>query len=63
MLRKWVLDLYALRSKPYFANHIAQLPSELVMQIAAKLMEQTTCITSEAFLAKSQEYQEADKED
>jgi hypothetical protein len=63
MLRKWVLDLYVLRSKPYFANHVAQLPSELVMQIAAKLMEQTTCITPEAFLAKSQEYQEADKAD
>jgi hypothetical protein len=63
MLKKWVLDLYVLRSKPYFADDVAQLPSELVMQIAVKLMEQTTSVTPAAFLAKSHEYQEADKDD
>ncbi|GAB7324627.1 hypothetical protein MBLNU13_g08512t1 [Cladosporium sp. NU13] len=63
MLRKWAFDLYALRSQPYFADHVAQLPSELVMQIAVRLMQQTTSITPAAFLARSQEYEEVGKED
>ena len=60
MLRKWAIDGTLLRSHKYFADAVSEYPSDLVQQIAVKLMQQTSDISPAAFLARSKEYQEAD---
>ena len=60
MLRKWAIDFTVLRSRKKLANDVPRYPSDFVQQIAVKLMEQTQNISAAAFLARAQEYQEAD---
>jgi hypothetical protein len=62
MLRKWVFDHVLLKTGPLFADIVSELPPEFVQQIAAKLMQQAPVMNDADFLAKSQEYQEAENE-
>ena len=62
MLRKWAVDFIVLRNREHFAADVSGYPSDLVQQIAVKLMQQTSNISAAAFLARSQEYQESDDE-
>jgi hypothetical protein len=61
-LRKWAFDRVLLKQRNTFNQDIAEYPPEFVQQIAVKLMQQASNISATDFLAKTQEYQEADDE-
>lgn len=62
MLRKWALDIVFLRRGPNgFEENVAKYPPEFLQQIAVKAMQQAQIVSGSDFLAKSQEYQEADE--
>jgi hypothetical protein len=60
LLRKWAFDRVLLKQRNTFEQNVAECPPEFVQQIAVKLMQQTSNISATDFLAKTQEYQEAD---
>jgi hypothetical protein len=62
LLRKWAFDRVLLKQRNTFNQDIAECPPEFVQQIAVKLMQQASNISATDFLAKTQEYQEADDE-
>lgn len=60
LLRKWAFDHILLKHRSDFLRKITNYPAEFVQQIASKLIQETPVMSDKDFLAKSQEYQEAD---
>lgn len=61
-LRKWAFDMILLKQRNTFEENSTKYPPDFVRKIAVELMKQPSDISSAAFLARSQKYQEAHDE-